>query len=551
MAQIGLLGVPGLTLADANQFSYGPKGEMAPESALKEQALNRRRQIANLLLQRGMAGAPAGQMVGRFYVPSSPLQHVAGLGQVLAGVASNKFLDDDQKKVADDDRSMVTQAILDHQNRMKQLQDVQQAPVGTGAPPQPEAPPPVPPRPDGPYQGEVGAIPAPEAGVQSDKPPIPAQPPASIAGQPSVQGVPMDNVQPGDMSQFAPAPSPAPPQAPPAMPPAQPPAPRRETMDDLVSLLTHQHPAVRRFGEMKAAMLQKQNDLENQREFMSSEKAMDRDIRREGILENSRMREAQMQNTMALTQMQIEARMQQGKDANDLKESLAKQANDLQKLQIQTSAELKKAEIGARSDMAKQHDETLKAIAQAKQQAKGQLPTSALKMQNEELDAIGTASSIKSDMASIRNQIESGKLKLGPMSNLAGQAKNYLGMSDENSRNLASFKASLEKMRNESLRLNKGVQTEGDAVRAWNELMDNMNDPKLVQQRLGEIEAMNDRAVNLRRMNVDTIRQNFGVAPLDTEGYEKQPATVGSQKGSAPSGNSTRSLDELLKKYGQ
>lgn len=70
-----------------------------------------------------------------------------------------------------------------------------------------------------------------------------------------------------------------------------------------------------------------------------------------------------MQNTMALTQMQIDAKIQQGHDANELKATLAKQANDLQKLQMQTSAELKKAEIGSRTQTAKQHDETLKAIA--------------------------------------------------------------------------------------------------------------------------------------------------------------------------------------------
>lgn len=169
------------------------------------------------------------------------------------------------------------------------------------------------------------------------------------------------------------------------------------------------------------------------------------------------------------------------------------------------------------------------------------LPTSALKMQQEELDAIGTASAINADLGAIAQQIESGKLKLGMVDNLAAKAKNFVGASDESSRNLATFQATLEKQRNDSLRLNKGVQTEGDAVRAWNELMTNINDPKLVKQRLAEIQKINERAANLRQMNVETIRQNFGVEPLDTAPRKNQPAAVGG-------GGSN--VDDLLKKYG-
>lgn len=513
---------------------YGYAGQMAPETAVAEQALNRRRLLANMLMQRGMQPRQ-GQMAGRFYVAPSVLQNVGDLGAVLGGALGSRAIDSKQDDLMGKDRQMVTDAIMAYKQRL-QGGAPQAAPGETAAPAMPPPAPQqgLPARPDGPYQGEVGAVPMPDAGVQSDKPPMPAQPPASIAGQEQMQGLAMDQAQPADMSsmvqspgtQAQPSPSPAP-----APTPSPTPAPRKETMDDLVDLLTHQHPQVRRYGEMRAAMLQKQNELESQREFLSGEKALDRDVRREGILENSRMREAQMQNTMALTQMQIDARMQAGKDANDLKESLAKQANDLQKLQIQTAAELKKAEIGSRAETAKQHDETLKAISQSKLDKRGTLPTPALKMQQEALDAIGTSAAIKSDIGSIRSQIDSGKLKLGLLSNLAGEAKNRIGMSDENSRNLASFKATLEKMRNDSLRLNKGVQTEGDSVRAWNELIANINDPEVVKQRLSEIEAINERGVNLQRLNVDTIRQNFGAGPLETDEFTKQPAVVGGNKG--------------------
>ena len=181
------------------------------------------------------------------------------------------------------------------------------------------------------------------------------------------------------------------------------------------------------------------------------------------------------------------------------------------------------------------------ANAQKQQKNVPKLPTSALKMQQEELDAIGTAASIGADLSAVEKMIDDKKLNLGPVANLASQAKNYVGASDESSRNFSTFKSTLEKLRNDSLRLNKGVQTEGDAQRAWNELVANINDPKLVKQRLGEIRKINERAVGLRKMNVDAIRSNFGVDTMDTGSYENQPAAIGT-------GGSN--IDALLRKYG-
>lgn len=154
------------------------------------------------------------------------------------------------------------------------------------------------------------------------------------------------------------------------------------------------------------------------------------------------------------------------------------------------------------------------------------LPAAALKMQQEGLDAIGTAKSINADLDAINTQITDGKLDFGPVSNLYNKARNATGTSTEASRNFASFQANMEKLRNDSLRLNKGVQTDGDAQRAWNELFSNINDPKVVQQRLGEIKALNERAVQLRKLDIDNVRQNYGHEPLDTTGYEKQPAAL-------------------------
>lgn len=167
---------------------------------------------------------------------------------------------------------------------------------------------------------------------------------------------------------------------------------------------------------------------------------------------------------------------------------------------------------------------------------KGELPTAALRMQQEEVDAISTASTINADLGAVSNQLATGKLKLSLIDNVAGELRNKVGISNEDSQNLASFKATLEKLRNDSLRLNKGVQTEGDAVRAWNELVANINDAGVVRKRLAEIQALNNRAVNIRKMNVDMIRRNYGLGSLDTSAYEKQPPAIGATTTQQPSG---------------
>lgn len=162
------------------------------------------------------------------------------------------------------------------------------------------------------------------------------------------------------------------------------------------------------------------------------------------------------------------------------------------------------------------------------------LPSGALKMQQEALDAIGVSSSINADLSKLEEQIKSGKLSFGPVSNLKNTGLNMAGMSTENSRNFATFRSNLERLRNESLRLNAGVQTDGDAQRAWNELFSSINDTDLVKQRLKEIQAINKRGVDLQKLKVDSIRSNYGKAPIETAGFESVQPALGDAARTAP-----------------
>lgn len=159
------------------------------------------------------------------------------------------------------------------------------------------------------------------------------------------------------------------------------------------------------------------------------------------------------------------------------------------------------------------------------------MPSSALKLQQEEIDALSAATGLDKDLGAVLAQLDDGSLSLGLAKNLMSSGRNFVGASNENSRNYASFRATLERLRNESLRLNKGVQTEGDAQRAWNELVASINDPEVVKQRLNEIVRVNQRAAMLREQNINVIRSNFGNPPLDVTNYLKQAATLGPKLG--------------------
>ena len=153
------------------------------------------------------------------------------------------------------------------------------------------------------------------------------------------------------------------------------------------------------------------------------------------------------------------------------------------------------------------------------------LPPAALRMQQDSLDALGIANSIDADLGQVTATMDNGGLEIGPVENMISGARNYMGISSPNSRNFATFKATLEKLRNDSLRLNKGVQTEGDAGRAWNEILSNINDPALVRQRLAEVRQINQRAAQLHKNNISTLRGNYGYGDLDTSDYE-MPAAI-------------------------
>lgn len=179
------------------------------------------------------------------------------------------------------------------------------------------------------------------------------------------------------------------------------------------------------------------------------------------------------------------------------------------------------------------------------------LPTSALKMQQDALDAIGVVGGINADLKALEDQIENGSLSFGPISNVYNTGRNMAGMSSQESRNFATFRSNMERLRNESLRLNTGVQTDGDAQRAWNELFQNITDTNLVKQRLQEIQRINARGAELQKLKLDQVRANYGYEPMDVTPQAVQPPALKGEVSNKLTPAEQAELEQLRKRFGK
>jgi hypothetical protein len=155
------------------------------------------------------------------------------------------------------------------------------------------------------------------------------------------------------------------------------------------------------------------------------------------------------------------------------------------------------------------------------------LPSGIQAKEDEDIGAIQNVTSINSQLQNFLDMIKpdargNRQLDLGPVNNFMGGVRNTIGASSPNSVNLATFRSTMEQMRNQILMLHKGVQTEGDATRAMNALLANINDPAVVTAQLTRIKELNQLAarqklqlINVRRQR--NARDQFNPADI---GYE-------------------------------
>jgi len=166
------------------------------------------------------------------------------------------------------------------------------------------------------------------------------------------------------------------------------------------------------------------------------------------------------------------------------------------------------------------------------------LPVGALKELLGIEDALGGTNVLNDIIQKNAERIKNGTLKVGPADTLGANFRTALNMSTDEDVARKEWQADLTKIVNESLRLNKGVQTEGDAQRAAEELM-GASDQKTVAAALKRLAGFNRSAVELQRRKQDLINGNYG----------RRPPAGGATLGDAPAAGSG-GVDDLLGKYG-
>lgn len=161
--------------------------------------------------------------------------------------------------------------------------------------------------------------------------------------------------------------------------------------------------------------------------------------------------------------------------------------------------------------------ETIEKKKKAEKKAENKLSGTLQKAEEDDIFALETSKNINKDVDKFDNLIADGKLEFGVVDTMGDFARGVLGLQGEEEINTSKFKSFISKLRNDSLRLNKGVQTEGDAQRVMDELFDafDSNDGKVIQEKLREIKVINERAIELRKRQIKNRRKSQNVKDFD------------------------------------
>lgn len=154
------------------------------------------------------------------------------------------------------------------------------------------------------------------------------------------------------------------------------------------------------------------------------------------------------------------------------------------------------------------------------------LPVGALKELLDVQDATAGAGTLASLIKKNADRMQNGSLVVGPANSIGARLRTSFGMSNPNDVNITEFKADMKRVVNESLRLNKGVQTEGDAQRAADELMA-ADDQATAARALRRLAELNARAAKLQQAKQALIRKNYGQDSAGNPAASSAPAVAG------------------------
>jgi hypothetical protein len=152
------------------------------------------------------------------------------------------------------------------------------------------------------------------------------------------------------------------------------------------------------------------------------------------------------------------------------------------------------------------------------------LPARLQTSEDDDFSAIDTASAIVSDIAPIIENLDTKTLNLNKVNQLKMKSKAFFGTKDPEVLQFQELERNLRRFVNESLRLNKGTQTDGDAQRAADEYEAaySKNSSEGMKAALKELEKINNRQITNRQKQIDRRRKAQGVEAY----FEKSDADV-------------------------
>ncbi|MDP7921659.1 hypothetical protein [Acinetobacter baumannii] len=151
---------------------------------------------------------------------------------------------------------------------------------------------------------------------------------------------------------------------------------------------------------------------------------------------------------------------------------------------------------------------------QSKRDGKPQISDKALESVNGININLSNATQNTNKINGLISDIQSGKLDLSAANQLGAKAKNFVGMSDENSRGVENFHTAINQAANDILMMAKGTQTEGDAKRALEVIAANPpRDNAAALQVLQRLATVQQNTISALNQNRNAIYDNYGVSP--------------------------------------
>jgi hypothetical protein len=151
------------------------------------------------------------------------------------------------------------------------------------------------------------------------------------------------------------------------------------------------------------------------------------------------------------------------------------------------------------------------------------------KVEDEDFEALNTSASIVDDTQGFLDMIDNDQLDFSFGDSAGDAIALALGSNNEEVLNRQDFNIFLERLRNATLRLNKGTQTEGDAERALKEISRNKNNKNAVRRALLKLREVNERAIENKKRGINRRRSTQGIDAFDFS--DTMPATSSNDVG--------------------